>query len=281
MTNRPQISSNGRLRASHETLINELDWSSEPSNPANDSLEMYIDSFWVSQQNDFGTIEGHDAIRQSIITIADSMESEINDINTMGGHPFFKYLYYSTSSLEELKREQELILDTPLMGGFIVYEEALDTSAVDGTVNSTRTRLEEALSSKHEGLNIIWGYTGITIQFPNVIYFGSEGRVVVAEDIFPKRAVPHSLFTDYGDILFSEERPDPDREIKFFGYQDGGEYRREIVNKVRIGDIDIQFGVIDQSRGQPEVIEEFKIPLTSLHAHRRIPYSIRLNNRVK
>ncbi|MDZ7687635.1 MAG: hypothetical protein U5J64_02740 [Halobacteriales archaeon] len=271
-------------RPSHRTLFKKLEWEDEPGvatvigEEEAVSETYFLDSFWLSidATDENEGVHVADSIRSGELGIMREVE-KLESVRSAGAKPFFKTLYYCTSSEEDLKDENVMRVDFPLLGGYISFNTEMTEDEVYSEYEKARESLEKNLEEKTEtNIDVIWGHAQDTTQHPNIFYMAREDDIIVAEDKYPSRIYPHSIYFDYSDIVTKpiEERRKPQKELSF------GMTTGDLEVSTKIKDVSLVFDKVVSKESKLEMERVTEIPLSEFRMKPRISYALQIKKEV-
>jgi len=297
-------------RPSHNELLKKLNWIKGPACVQIEDEQYCFDPFWFSGPSILleEDLKELDALWTFIeVDMEHKITSHIPSIRHVGGFPFSYTLFYSTSTIDDLKSKHFLRVDFPLLGGYISYKSDASKNEIGRVYKDNRKFFEKSLSDRGFKWQVFWGYLKNTIQYPNIIYFAKDNKFLYAEDVYQGKSDTHSIFFDYLDIFTSPlNKRNPNETINFIGnvskrktYEDfektpktSGDatkvYKEESVTRskskssyiveVKQGDIKILFEDISK---EARILDSFEISALDLKLIIRQPGLFKFHNRCK
>lgn len=210
---------------SHETMLDEFDWTKEVGRVDMDGDIVYLDSFLISGLD--GRNSHFRAVQDFRKRGENKLESKLCDefpLIHIGAFPHNVSLYYVVSSVEELINDNHLMLDFPMFGGYVAYERNLGENEVESLCDDVRNRFEEIHRETSEyPVEIHWGFLPKVEQSPNMFYFASDDGFLTGRDVYPNQQSSHSIFFNYNDIINrSISEREPKRLLHFASPETGG-----------------------------------------------------------
>lgn len=266
-------------RPSHNGIFKKLNWIKGPDFVQVEDKKHYFDAFWLSNMAILSeeNLKEIEDLRTFIeVDIEDKMTSHDLSILHIGGFPFLYTLFYSTSTISDLKSKHFLYVDFPLWGGYISYKPDVSENEIESAYKNNRKVFESYLYNRGFEGQVFWGYLRDTIQYPNVIYFEKDNKFLYAEDVYQDKRDTHSLFFDYLDIFTSpSNKRNPNETINFIG---NDSKRKTYTVEVKLGDIKILFGDISK---EARIFDSFEISALDLRLNIRQPGLFKFHNRCK
>lgn len=266
-------------RPSHNELLKKLNWIKGPACAQIEDEQYCFDPFWLSELSILSEdgLKELDALRAFIeVDMEDKMTSHIPSIQHIGGFPFLYTLFYSTSTIDDLKSKRFLCVDFPLWGGYISYKSDISENEIGSVYKNNRKVFETYLYNRGFKWQVFWGYLKDTIQNSNVIYFAKDNKFLYAEDVYQGKRDTHSIFFDYLDIFTSPSNTrNPNKTINFIG---NVSKRKTYTVKVKLGDVKILFEDISK---EARILDSFEISALDLRLIIRQPGLFKFHNRCK
>jgi hypothetical protein len=266
-------------RPSHNELLKKLNWIKGPTCVQIEDEQYCFDPFWLSSlyilsEDDLKEL---DALRTFIeVDMEDKMASHIPSIRHVGRFPFSYTLFYSTSTIGDLKFKHFLRVDFPLWGGYISYKSGVSKNEIERVYKDNRKFFEKSLYDRGFKWQVFWGYLKDTIQYPNIIYFAENNKFLYAEDVYQGKRDTRSIFFDYIDIFTSpSNKRNPNETINFIG---NVSKRKTYTVEVKLGDIKILFEDISK---EARILDSFEISAIDLRLIIRQPSLFKFHNRCK
>lgn len=266
-------------RPSHNELLKKLNWIKGPACVQIEDEQYCFDPFWFSGPSILleEDLKELDALWTFIeVDMEHKITSHIPSILHVGGFPFSYTLFYSTSTIDDLKSKHFLRVDFPLLGGYISYKSGASKNEIGSVYKDNRKFFEKLLYDRGFKWQVFWGYLKDTIQYPNIIYFANDNKFLYAEDIYQGERDSHSIFFDYIDIFTSpSNKRNPSETIEFIG----NDTKRETYTvEVKLGDIKILFEDISK---EARILDSFEISALDLRLIIRQPGLFKFHNRCK
>lgn len=267
-------------RPSHNELFKKLNWIKGPACVQIEDKQYCLDPFWLSELSILSEdgLKELDALRTFIEEdMEDKMTSHIPSIRHVGGFPFSYTLFYSTSTIDDLKSKHFLRVDFPLLGGYISYKSDVSKNEIERVYKDNRKFFERSLYDRGFKWQVFWGYLKGTIQNPNIIYFAKDNKFLYAEDVYQGKRDSHSIFFDYIDIFTCPpNKRNPSETIEFMRNLSD---KKPYIVKVKLGDIKILFE--DVSTEEERVLDSFEISALDIRLNIRQPGLFKFHNRCK
>jgi hypothetical protein len=266
-------------RPSHNELFKKLNWIKGPACVQIEDEQYCFDPFWLSGLSILSEdgLKELDALRAFIeVDMEDKITSHIPSIRHVGGSPFSYTLFYSTSTIDDLKSKHLLRVDFPLLGGYISYKSDISENEIERVYRDNRKFFEKSLYDGGFKWQVFWGYLKDTIQNPNIIYFAKDNKFLYAEDVYQGKRDTHSIFFDYLDIFTSHSnKRNPNKTINFIG---NVSKRKTYTVEVKLGDIKILFEDISK---EARILDSFEKSALDLRLIIRQPGLFKFHNRCK
>lgn len=262
-------------------MLSKLNWETEPAIAVEDPVKL-LDSFWVSFPPYTNPWKPIDKLRRKQDELENHIHNQFSFIEHVGSFPFFKTLYYAISSITDLKEDQYIKTDYPLIGGYVGYETGITRNEIEPEFRHVRKEVEKKLDELSQEVTVFWGHISEVLQYPNILYFPKDDSFLYAEVDAPESRNTQSIFFDYVDIVTSPlESRDPEQELQFRSYERlDGKIRRHELNPI-VSDVKVEFEMIETDVDSFTVTESFDIPLEKLRLELRDSLAIVFMNEVK